>query len=85
MSKWNIKDLDKEKTEQSISNEQARLDYCRSQLEKLKKEYESKRYEFMVILSNYEDKINEIEKSIEEGENFILKCNEHLILDFDLK
>lgn len=82
MGKWNIKDLDKDKTEQSISNEQARLDLCRETLEKLKKEYESKKYEYMVILSNYEDKINDIEKSIEEGENFILKCNEHLILDF---
>lgn len=82
MGKWNIKDLDKDKTEQSISNEQVRLDLCREIVEKLKKEYESKRYEFMIILSNYEDRINDIEKSIEEGENFILKCNEHLILDF---
>ena len=29
MGKWSIKELDKSKTEQSIANEQIRLDICR--------------------------------------------------------
>ena len=55
---WSISELDKNKTEQSISNESARLDVCREELEKLKKEYEQKKYEYMVKLSNIEALIN---------------------------
>ena len=36
---WLISELDKNKTEQSIANETARLDTCREVLEKLNKEY----------------------------------------------
>ena len=85
MGKWNIKDLDKEKTEQSIANEQARLDQCRETVERLKKEF--RRMKLINTKNETEilNKIEDIERSIEEGENFVLKCNEHLILDFDLK
>ena len=78
MSKWSISELDKNKTEQSITNETARLDMCREVLEKLKKEYEHKKYMFMVELSNLEDKITTLETSISSGEKFIEDCNNHL-------
>ena len=74
----NINNLDQNKTEQSISNEMARLDTCRVTLEKLKKEYESKRYSFVHILANYEARIKEIETSIQNGEKFIKDCQTHL-------
>ena len=82
MGKWNIEDLDKSKTEQSIVNEQNRLDHCHKTLDKLKSEYEQKKYEYMCKLANLEDKITTLEGSISGGEEFIRKCNEHLILDF---
>lgn len=78
MSKWSISELDKNKTEQSIANETARLDMCREVLEKLKKEYEHKKYMFMVELSNLEDKITTLETSISSGEKFIEDCKNHL-------
>lgn len=82
MGKWNIEDLDKSKTEQSIINEQNRLNNCRKSLDKLKSEYEQKRYENMCKLANLEDKITTLEGSISGGEEFIRKCNEHLRNDF---
>lgn len=78
MGVWSIKELDKNKTEQSIANEQARLDGCRETLDKLKKEYEHKKYMFMVELSNIEDKITTLETSIVSGEKFVKDCQEHL-------
>ena len=78
MSNWSISELDQNKTEQSIANENARLDACREVLEKLKKEYEHKKYMFMVELSNLEDKITTLETSISSGEKFIEDCNNHL-------
>lgn len=44
MGVWSINELDKNKTEQTIANEEARLDNCREVLDKLKKEYERTRY-----------------------------------------
>lgn len=75
---WSISELDKNKTEQSIANESARLDGCREQLERLKNEYEHKRYMFMCELSNIEDKITTLETSIASGEKFVEDCKEHL-------
>ena len=76
---WNVSDLDKNKTEQSIINEEARLDYCRKKLDKLQKEYEQKRYYYIhVILAEMEDKISDLESSISCGEKFINECKEHL-------
>lgn len=80
---WNISDLDKSKTEQSISNEENRLVNCRELLEKLNKEYEAKRYEYRTNLANLEDKITELETSISSGEKFIEDCKEHLNNDFN--
>ena len=47
---WSVSELDKNKTEQSIANEQIRLDNCRVALDKLKSEYEQKRYYFIHVI-----------------------------------
>lgn len=74
-----IEDLDQNKLEQSIANETARLDTCRITLERLKKEYEQKRYEYIhVILGEMEDEILTLESSIDSGENFINECKKAL-------
>ncbi len=76
---WSVSELDKNKTEQSIANESARLDNCRETLDKLKKEYEQKRYHFIhVVLAQMEDKIATLESSIASGEKFIEDCKNHL-------
>lgn len=79
---WLVNELDKNKTDQSIVNEEARLDICRETLDKLKNEYERKRYEYMTKLSNIENKIATLESSIVSGEKFIEDCKEHLDKDF---
>ena len=75
---WNISELDKNKTEQCISNESVRLDTCRETLDKLKREYNH-----MCIRHNKEKwkfgaKMLNLQKSIESGEKFINECKEHL-------
>ena len=66
---WSVSELDKNKTEQAISNEEARLDMCRVELDKLIRERD--RY-----------KIEKITRSIDCGETFVKECKEHLN-DFD--
>ena len=79
---WSISELDKNKTEQSIANETARLDTCREVLAKLNKEYNH----MCVKQENEElklaEKIGKIKKSIESGEKFVKDCQEHLNNDF---
>ena len=78
MGKWSINELDKSKTEQSISNEQARLDMCREKLDKLIKERDRYKAETDIKLWEYYDKIEKLTRSIESGEKFVNECNEHL-------
>ena len=78
MGKWSIDELDKNKTEQSIANETIRLEHCKKSLDKLKNEYECKKYEYMIELSNIEDNITTLETSIASGEKFIEDCKNHL-------
>ena len=78
MGKWSINELDKSKTEQSIANEQIRLNICRESLYKLNKELERYKKETDNKLSEYYKKIANIEKSIESGEQFIKECKNHL-------
>ena len=78
MGKWSISDLDKSKTEQSITNETIRLENCRQSLNELKNEYARKKYEYMIELSNIEDDITTLETSIASGEKFIKDCKNHL-------
>ncbi len=74
----NISELDKNKTEQCVVNETIRLDNCRVTLDKLKNEYNHKKYMYMIELSNMEDKITTLEDSIASGEKFLNDCNNHL-------
>lgn len=78
MGKWSIKELDKSKTEQSISNEQARLDMCRETLDKLIKERDRYKAETDLKLWEYYDKIEKLTKSIDSGEQFVQECKDHL-------
>lgn len=75
---WNICDLDKTKTELSIASENARLDACRVELDKLKNEYEREKYECATKLSILENKIIAIKSSIASGEKFVEDCKKHL-------
>lgn len=75
---WNINDLDKSKTEQSIANEEARLDMCKEELTRLANALERYKEETDNKLSKYYKEIANIEKSIESGEQFIAQCTEHL-------
>jgi hypothetical protein len=78
MGKWSINDLDKSKTEQSISNEEARLDMCRETLDKLIKERDRYKAETDLKLWEYYDKIEKLTSSIDCGTQFIEECKEHL-------
>lgn len=74
----NINDLDQNKTEQSIVNENIRLDTCRVILEILKQEYDRVQNQYVEKIGKIMDQIKSIEYSIIEGEKFIKKCQTHL-------
>ena len=74
----NINDLDQNKTEQSIVNENIRLDTCRVTLERLKQEYDRVQNQYVEKIGKIMDQIKSIEYSIVEGEKFIEKCQTHL-------
>ena len=73
-----INELDKNKTEQSIANETARLDACREELEKLNKEYNHMCVKHENEELKLAEKIGKIKKSIESGEKFVKDCKIHL-------
>jgi len=79
---WSVKELDKSKTEQAISNEEARLDNCRVEREKLFTEFT--RFKLMNTRKENEmlDQIEAFDRSIKSGEQFLNECKEHL-KDFD--
>jgi len=75
---WSVSELDKNKTEQAISNEEARLDHCRVEREKLFNEFTRIK---LINTRNENDMLNKIEmldKSIKSGEQFVNECKEHL-------
>jgi predicted translin family RNA/ssDNA-binding protein len=78
MGTWSIMELDKSKTEQSISNELARLDICRENLDKLTQELERYKVETNNKLSKYYERIAKIQRSIDAGEEFVRECKDHL-------
>lgn len=74
-----IHELDKDKLEQCVINETRRLREIIDSLDKLRKEYEQKRYFFTkVILPTMEDKIMELEESQEGAKKFIEDCKNQL-------
>jgi hypothetical protein len=78
MGKWSIKELDKSKTEQSISNELVRLDICREKLDKLIKERDRYKEETDIKLAEFYEKIGTLKMSIDAGEEFVRECKDHL-------
>jgi len=78
MGKWSINELDKSKTEQSISNEQIRLDICREKLDKLIKERDRYIKEVSYKLDLINENITKIMHSIESGKQFVQECKDHL-------
>ena len=83
MGKWNINELDKEKTKQSISNEEARLDHCREERERLIRERDKFKNDIDIKMWEYYDKIEKLTRSIDCGEIFVKECKEHLNNDFN--
>jgi len=75
---WNISELDKNKTEQCISNESVRLDTCRETLDKLNKEYNHMCVKHENEELKLAEKIGKIKNSIESGEKFLEDCKNHL-------
>ena len=75
---WNINELDKNKTEQSIANEQIRLDICREKLDKLIKERDRYKEETDIKLAEFYEEIGTLKMSIDAGEEFVKECKEHL-------
>lgn len=75
---WKITDLDKDKTIACIQNEQQRIEECRKMLLCLESEYEKKRLKYTEELFDLENKIEKMGKVIENGNNFINGCKEHL-------
>ena len=82
MGKWSIKELDKNKTEQSIVNEQIRLDYCKEKFSRLTDEYSQMEREHRRKEQELRDQLDNLYMSIESGEKFINECKEHLT-DFE--
>ena len=80
---WSIKELDKNKTEQSISNEEARIDMCRETLDRLIKERDRYKAEADRKLNEYYERIGKLNFSIKSGEKFIEDCKNHLAKDFN--
>ena len=75
---WNISDLDKSKTEQSIINETERLKNCKKVLNRLNKEYNHMCVKHENEELKLAEKIGKIKKSIESGEKFVENCKKHL-------
>ena len=78
MGKWNINELDKNKTEQSIINEQIRLDNCKEKFSRLTDEYSLMEREHRRKEQELRDQLDNLYISIESGEKFIEECKEHL-------
>jgi len=75
---WNISDLDKSKTEQSIINEETRLNHCRVKREQLFNEFTRIK---LINTKKENEMLNQIEKidaSIKSGEKFVKECKDHL-------
>ena len=78
MGTWSVNELDKSKTEQSITNETIRLDHCHQEVEKLIRECDILRANYDRKYYPLREKIDNIKKSIESGEQFIEDCQAHL-------
>lgn len=83
MGHWNIKELDKSKTEQSIANEENRLNQIKESYAKLDNEYEAYFEESNKKLNDMKEQLRSLENSYRQGSEFIRQCNIHLREDFN--
>lgn len=83
MGKWDIKELDKNKTEQSIINEETRLKIVQVAYTKLDNEYEVYLEESNKKLNDMKERLKSLERSYNQGSEFIRHCNIHLREDFN--
>lgn len=83
MGTWSIKELDKDKTEQTIANEEARLKLVQESYNKLDAEYEAYLEESNKKLNDMKERLRTLEKSYKKGSDFIYQCNKHLREDFN--
>lgn len=83
MGTWSIKELDKNKTEQSIANEEARLKLVNDAYNKLDTEFEAYLEESNKKLNDMKERLRSLEESYKQGSDFICQCNKHLREDFN--
>jgi hypothetical protein len=74
----NIENLDKSKIEQSIANENIRLDIVREKRDKLSDELSRYKKETWFKIEEMTAQYNKMEASIKSGETFIAECQKKL-------
>ena len=74
----NIENLDKSKIEQSIANENIRLDIVREKRDKLFDELSRYKRETWFKIEEMTAQYNKMEASIKSGETFIAECEKKL-------
>ena len=74
----NIENLDKSKIEQSIANENIRLDIVREKRDKLFDELSRYKREAWFKIEEMTAQYNKMEASIKSGETFIAECEKKL-------
>ena len=74
----NIENLDKTKIEQSIANENIRLDIVREKRDKLFDELSRYKKETWFKIEEMTAQYNKMEASIKSGETFIAECEKKL-------
>lgn len=74
----NIENLDKSKIEQSIANENIRLDIVREKRDKLFDELSRYKKETWFKIEEMTAQYNKMEASIKSGETFIAECEKKL-------
>jgi hypothetical protein len=74
----NIENIDKSKIEQSIANENIRLDIVREKRDKLFNELRRYQRETQFKIEEMVDQCNKMDASIKSGEAFIIECQKKL-------
>ena len=75
---WSIHELDKDKTIQSIANEEARLDHYKIERERLVNEFNRIQRAHQLQEEKLMFQIDQLNEFIKSGEDFVKECKEHL-------
>jgi len=78
MGVWKVTDLDKGKTESSITNEQIRLKKCKDEFNRLINVYDIMIREHRKKEQELQNKLDKLYSSIKSGEKFIEEYQEYL-------